>query len=314
MVASVAQQSQPDSVVNQANRLGPSGRITEAIETAAAQTGVDFAYLLTKASQESSLDPNAKASSSSATGLFQFTSQTWLQMVKNYGGKYGLGTYADHITIDTNGVAHADSPQWKHAILALRRDPQISAEMAGELDKRNYASLKATVGGKIGPTELYLAHFLGAGGATDFLKTLRSDPNTSAADVLPDAAAANPSVFYNKDGEPRSLAQIYRHFAQKFDQTPSAPGASSILIANAADTAASPPSFNVANTNGISLPLSSYAPSAMSGLNPDSSSLMNALVLAQINMNQMASNAAFGTMANLDHKKNSALSVLGGVA
>ncbi|MFA5041138.1 MAG: hypothetical protein WC464_05850, partial [Bdellovibrionales bacterium] len=42
-------------------------------------------------------------------------------------------------------------------------------------------------------------------------------PNTAAANVLPTAAAANQSVFYDKFGEARSLREIYQRFAQKFD-------------------------------------------------------------------------------------------------
>lgn len=232
MIQSAAEIIQQNSLVNQANGGNLPQRIVSAIKTAAAQTGVDFSYLLKKAAQESSLDPNAQASSSSATGLYQFTQQTWLSMVKNYGGKYGLGTYADHITMDSNGIAHISDPTWRQAILNLRKDPVASAEMAGELDKQNQNSLQANVGGKIGATELYLAHFLGAGGASDFISEMRANPKQSAATVLPDAAAANPNVFYAKDGTPRSLQQIYQHFAQKFDTA-----APTTLVASAAPSA-----------------------------------------------------------------------------
>ena len=47
-------------------------------------------------------------------------------------------------------------------------------------------------------------------------------PNVSGASVLPEAAAANPAVFYDKAGQPRSLQQIYQHFAQKFDASSAA--------------------------------------------------------------------------------------------
>ena len=127
-------------------------------------------------------------------------------MVKTNGAQYGLDQYAAHISVDSNGVAHANDSKWRSAILAMRNDPTVSAEMAGELNKQNMDSLKADVGGKIGPTELYLAHFLGAGGASDFLNEMRSNPNAKAASVLPDAAAANPSVFYDKSGAARSMS------------------------------------------------------------------------------------------------------------
>jgi hypothetical protein len=280
LIQSAASVIQQNSLVNQADASGLPQRIVAAIKTASNQTGVDFSYLLKKASQESSLNPNASASSSSATGLYQFTRQTWLQMVKNYGDQYGLGAYADHIQISSNGVAHVSDPTWRSAILNLRKDPQASAEMAGELDKENQAALQDNVGGKIGGTELYLAHFLGAGGASAFLNEMRADPRATAASVLPEAAAANPAVFYAKDGTPRSLSQIYQHFAQKFDGV-----SSSTLVASASPVtskfAAPQPTMTVASTGTSS---GSYTPSIVtSGVKAEGSSLIATMILAQMN-------------------------------
>lgn len=290
MIESAAPAIQSNSLVSQADGTGLPQRIVNAIKVAANQTGVDFSYLLKKASQESSLDPNAQASTSSATGLYQFTQQTWLQMIKNYGGKYNLGTYADHIAMDSSGVAHVSDPTWKHAILNLRKDPTASAEMAGELDKQNQASLKDNVGGKIGATELYLAHFLGAGGASEFLSEMRSNPQQSAADILPDAATANPNVFYAKDGTPKSLGQIYQHFAQKFDEPATTMVASAATHShnrtsptsnNAPVTVAdNSTSYTKAYTPIIS-PIGQSAP-ASNGLQVEGSSLFATMILAQM--------------------------------
>ena len=52
-------------------------RVTGAIRDAARVTGAGFEYLLNTALRESNLNPNAKARTSSATGLFQFIDQTW---------------------------------------------------------------------------------------------------------------------------------------------------------------------------------------------------------------------------------------------
>jgi len=261
------------------NQPGIQG-VTQAIKQASARTGVDFSYLLNKASQESGFDPNAKASSSSATGLFQFTSQTWLQMVKEHGSQYGLGYYASQITTDSNGVNHVNDPAMKHVILALRKDPTISAEMAGARDRDNYATLKSDVGGKIGPTELYLAHFLGAGGASDFIDAMRNNSKASAASVLPAAASANPTVFYDKSGAPRSLGQIYQHFAQKFDHVPVLPANATMVASN---TLPSSPTA-AATANAYNAVASSYAPSVMGTAAASSSSLYTAMVLAQMDI------------------------------
>ena len=46
--------------------------------------------------------------------------------------------------------------------------------------------------------ELYIAHFLGAGGAATLISAAAADPNTSAARYFPNAAQANPSIFYDR--------------------------------------------------------------------------------------------------------------------
>ena len=250
-----------NSVVDQSDSAGASSRVINAIQSAAYKTGVDFSYLMNKASQESSFDPSAKATASSATGLFQFTSQTWLHMVKTYGDQYGLGSYAAQILEDASGHLSVSDHATRQAILALRKDPQVSAEMAGELDKENAAALTQKVGGKIGSTELYLAHFLGAGGASSFIRQMRNNPKVAAADVLPTAAAANPSVFYGKDGQARSVQQIYQHFAQKFDSgsTQMASATTKAISSRAAGR-----SLAAASGNGIAITMANLMPTATS--------------------------------------------------
>ena len=65
---------------------------------------------------------------------------------------------------------------------------------------------------------LYMAHFLGAQGAVDFMNAMKKDPGKRADEVAPAAAAANPTVFY-VDGnrlQPRTAAQVYALQTQKF--------------------------------------------------------------------------------------------------
>jgi len=187
--------------------------VYHAIRTAASKTGVNFTYLMEKAAVESSFDKNAKAATSSATGLYQFIESTWLKMVKDHGADYGLGKYADKI--DDNG--HVSSRKDRREILALRKDPEISSIMAAKFDQENYAQLKSNVGGDIGSTELYMAHFLGAGGASSFLNAMKKSPNMVAADIFRDAARTNRNVFYDqRTGAPRSLTQVYAFFDNKF--------------------------------------------------------------------------------------------------
>ncbi len=197
-----------------ARQAGP--RVLSAIKTASAKTGVDFSYLLEKAAAESGFDTAAKSKSSSAGGLYQFIESTWLQMVKNHGHKYGLDRYADKI--DENG--RISDPAAKKEILDLRYNPEKAALLAAEFAADNKSYLTEHLDkdyGPIGSTELYMAHFLGAGSATAFLNASKKTPLTAAADLFPKAARANRNVFYDSStGQPRTLAGVYDFFARKF--------------------------------------------------------------------------------------------------
>ena len=78
-------------------------RVSLAIGNAAKRTGVPFNYLMAQARVESSLDPDAQASSSSAAGLFQFTKQTWLATLSQHGPNHGLEWAADAIRKGDDG-------------------------------------------------------------------------------------------------------------------------------------------------------------------------------------------------------------------
>jgi len=78
--------------------------VLAALKQASAATGSDFNYLLCTAMRESSLHPQAKSSTSSACGLFQFVEQTWFGVVKQFGAKYGLGSFAGAIQRDAAGI------------------------------------------------------------------------------------------------------------------------------------------------------------------------------------------------------------------
>ena len=186
-----------------------------AIQQAAARTGVDFGYLLGQARIESGFDPNARARTSSATGLFQFIEQTWLATVHQHGDKHGLGWAAGAIKQGSNGRYHVSDPATRRAILDLRKDPTAASAMAAEFAADNQNYLENRLGRPMESVDLYLAHFLGAGGAAQFLSAHDANPNAPAAGILPAAARANRSIFYAKNGAPRSFAEIRERFAAK---------------------------------------------------------------------------------------------------
>lgn len=203
------------------------GTVTDALAQASRATGVDFSYLLHTAQRESSLNPTAKSKTSSATGLFQFVEQTWLQTLKAHGAEHGFGAEAAAIDETPSGKLTVADPARRQAILALRTDPQASALMAAAMTRDSKDQLERALGRPVGDGELYLAHFFGAGGAAKFIAASDAAPDQPAATSFPDAAASNPSIFYNSDGSARSLSEVKTRLALagKGAITPSAPAA-----------------------------------------------------------------------------------------
>lgn len=190
--------------------------VSQTIKVAAHRKGVDFSYLLNQAQAESSLNPQAEAKTSSATGLFQFINSTWLNVVDKYGAQNGYGEYADQIERDFQGRLYVADPAVKQEILDLRKDPKAASIFAAELALENQTFLEKNFNGDIGSTELYFAHFLGARGASEFLNAHEANPQADAATLFPKAAQANKNVFFNKDGSSKSLNEVYAFFDGKF--------------------------------------------------------------------------------------------------
>ena len=186
----------------------PRTPVEAAIADAARATSVDFNFLLAQAEVESAMNPEARAATSSATGLYQFIESTWLDTMKRHGARFGLGHVADRIGLTASGSAYVADDAQREAILSLRSNPQVAALMAAGLAEDNRAHLMPILGRQPSHGELYLAHFLGAGGAGRFLSELQADPAQNAAALFAKPAAANRAIFYAPDGTPRSLAQV----------------------------------------------------------------------------------------------------------
>jgi hypothetical protein len=187
--------------------------VLASIQKASANTGVDFSFLMAQASRESSFNPAAKASTSSATGLYQFVEQTWLGTFKEHAAEYGYGDLAAAITKRSDGRYTVADAATRKQILDLRKDPALNAAMAAELASDNKTKMEAALGREATATDLHLAHFLGLSGALRFIRKLDSDPSTTGAAMFPRAAAANAAVFYNKDGQARTVAEIYNRMS-----------------------------------------------------------------------------------------------------
>jgi len=194
-----------------------TGSVQSAIALASQKTGIDFHYLMGQAQLESGMRADARAGTSSASGLYQFIEQSWLRVMKQHGSEHGLGWAADSISTTSSGRMTVSDPGMRRAILALRNDPQTASLMAAEHASDNKDAIESALGRDATGTDLYMAHFLGLGGARSFLGAMQDNPNRSGAAMFPAAARANRNVFYASNGQPRTLAQIYDRFAAKLD-------------------------------------------------------------------------------------------------
>lgn len=171
--------------VNIGNKKVP-GPIEAAISKASSITNVDYGFMMAMAEKESSFNPNAKAPTSSASGLYQFLDSTWNRMVDKYGAQHGI-TRGDKL------------------------EPLAAAIMAGYFTKENAAIISKRTGRPCTSTELYMGHFLSGAGAA---KLLTANQSTPAVDVAGAAAAqANASIFY-KNGTPRTCQEVTELFGR----------------------------------------------------------------------------------------------------
>lgn len=225
------------------NMMG-SNRVTNAIALASRRTGVDFGYLMGQAQIESSFNPSARAGTSTATGLFQFIDQSWLKVIDDHGDQYGLDWAKDAIQ-QSGGRYFVADPVLREQIMDLRNHPETASVMAAEHAADNKAFLEGKLGRSAQPVDLYLAHFLGAGGAAKFLAANDADPDASAAAILPAAAHANRSIFYDRQGNPRSVGDIRASFAARLTNGASNAGVQYADLGPDADSYSSPPAQTV---------------------------------------------------------------------
>lgn len=134
---------------------------------------------------ESAGRTDARARTSSATGLAQFVSATWLATVR----KHRPDWFKDRTTAQ---------------VLALRLDARSAIEMLARFSEDN----TAIIGAGWSDGDLYLAHFAGPVTARNLC---RAHPSTPASSVFSAAAvAANPSILSG-----RTCAEVRAWAARK---------------------------------------------------------------------------------------------------
>jgi hypothetical protein len=206
-------------------------QVAGAIKQASGATGTSFSYLLATAKMESDFNPTASASTSSAKGLFQFIEQTWLGTVKEAGSQFGYGQYAGAISKSASGTYSVSDPTTKAQILKLRDDPAAASAMAGVLTQSNSFGLTGQIGRRPTDAELYMAHFMGVGGASRLINAAENNPSASGAAMFPNAAEANRSIFYDRSGAARSVSQVYADLSSRYDRAVNAPSTQTAIAA-----------------------------------------------------------------------------------
>jgi hypothetical protein len=238
--------------VDRSNAIAAAGvdparvRVAGAIKQAANSSGTSFQYLLATAKMESDFNPTAGASTSSARGLYQFIDQTWLATVKDAGAQTGYGQYADAITKTSSGDYTVSDPAVRQAIMKLRDDPAASSAMAGALTQSNSFELTGKIGRRPTDSELYMAHFMGVGGAAKLIANAEDNPQASGARLFPNAAAANRSIFYDRQGRARSVSEVYAELNARYAGAANSQSTQTAL----ALYGTSPPSTSVASAAG----------------------------------------------------------------
>jgi hypothetical protein len=195
------------------------GAVEAAIQRASSATGVDFGFLMRAAKRESGYNPSAKAQTSSAGGLFQFLDQTWMSTLKKHGAKYGYARYAELIQQGADGRYYVSGAEARQAVMNLKLDPHASSLMAGELTSEHASYLRGRVGRDPTAGELYAAHFLGPQGSAKLIEAVRSNPRAEAADLFPEAAAANRGIFY-RGGKPATVMEVYANLTNSQSGAP----------------------------------------------------------------------------------------------
>jgi transglycosylase-like protein with SLT domain len=229
-------------------------RVAGAIKQAASSTGTSFEYLLATAKMESDFNPTAGASTSSAHGLYQFIDQTWLGTVKEAGAQLGYGKYADAITKSPSGSYSVGDPSARTAVMKLRDDPAASSAMAAVLTQSNSFKLTGMIGRRPTDGELYMAHFMGVGGAAKLISNAEDNPQASGARLFPNAAAANRSIFFDPSGRARSVSEVHSVLTSRY-----ASAANSSATRTAMASVGVTPSVNTALASAATAPIDNAA-------------------------------------------------------
>ena len=179
--------------------------------------GHDFASLLSLVAGESGFMAHAVNHRTGAHGPFQFIKTTWLSLVRSHGDALGIKPeLIAQIVDNAKGRPTIADPSVLKNVLALRDDMSVAARAAAFYLDDNRAQLSRSLHRTPSDAELRLSFLLGAHGAAKLIHAATKTPEINAALVLPHAAAANRSLFYDAAGDARSAKAVLTFLDHKF--------------------------------------------------------------------------------------------------
>jgi hypothetical protein len=118
--------------------------------------------------------------------------------------------------------------------------------MAAVLTQSNSFKLTGKIGRRPTDAELYMAHFMGVGGAAKLISNAEDNPQASGARLFPNAAAANRSIFYDRSGRARSVSDVYSVLTSRY--ATAAPLDNAAFLSSFPNTAVTPVTLASAST------------------------------------------------------------------
>ena len=196
-------------------RLTLPSDVVRAAKTSAEGTNTDFKSLLASSLTESHHDPAAQNKRSTATGAYQMTERTWLDLMRRHGAEVGQADAASKITV-VDGTPTVADPADRTAILALRSNSALAGSLAARYSDENRTHLGKLLGHTPTENQVRMAYLLGATGAARLLKAAQNQPDTTVDKLVPAAVRSNPGLFMLPGGGVKTaseaVASLERHF------------------------------------------------------------------------------------------------------
>jgi hypothetical protein len=88
--------------------------------------------------------------------------------------------------------------------------------MGGVITQQNAAVMAKRIGRKPTEGELYVGHFFGPYAGSKVIQLASTNPDANAAAMFPAAARANRSIFYDRQGNARTVAGVHNELIRRY--------------------------------------------------------------------------------------------------